>query len=497
MNQELERTEELMAVAGKGNKKKKIIIIAVIVAVLAAGAGIFVGLKIHNDNQIKSQLKTGKALLAEGKYEKAIAAFDKVIEMDDKNPRAYEGKADSYVGMGNYKKSIDPYKKAIKNDTKNEKLYDKVIKTSIENKDKKTAKEVIDMMHENVPETKDKDLDHYLEERKAYKEVLEKVYQENILETDNETKEDLLYVDGDGLEENRFACADVDGDGEDELLLEASQTISANMGTYIMKYKGDGKVDLIGRFLRPTILTNNNVKSDPPRQPLTGATISIVSDYTGKADEQGYLWKTWDVYKYDTNTFDGGEMTKLPEGKDKDGNGTIYGITEHLADGPDADNRIFMDDDEYKKWESKYLDAGEMKIDYKDFTQENIQSLDPFSKKKEMKKKAKPGQQQVAGRVEVTTEQKRGEEVGHPEHFTGSNNKIVILHLDREQQLEVRSVGPGYYKTEAKALKLPESFEKYDGKHINVGLYKDDLDRPGDASGHLAEVHCENAEFLY
>ena len=76
MNEELERTEELLASAGRKNNRKKLVAVIIAAAVFAAGVGVFAGIKIHNSSQLKEYLKTAEVNLEEGRYKEAIASYD-------------------------------------------------------------------------------------------------------------------------------------------------------------------------------------------------------------------------------------------------------------------------------------------------------------------------------------------------------------------------------------------------------------------------------------
>ena len=75
--------------------KKKIIILLAMAAVLVT-AGISVAMSGVLDSY-ERQVQMAYKLLSEGKYEEAILAFDKAIEIDVKRDKAYIGKADVYV----------------------------------------------------------------------------------------------------------------------------------------------------------------------------------------------------------------------------------------------------------------------------------------------------------------------------------------------------------------------------------------------------------------
>jgi tetratricopeptide (TPR) repeat protein len=62
-------------------------------------------------------------LSEQGKYEEAIAAYGKAIELDLKDPAAYNNKANALDGLGRYAEAIDAYDKAIELDPEDAELY--------------------------------------------------------------------------------------------------------------------------------------------------------------------------------------------------------------------------------------------------------------------------------------------------------------------------------------------------------------------------------------
>ena len=144
MDPELERTEELLSLAKKRQKKKKSIIAGIILAVVAMGAGVFAGITIHNENQVSGKLNTAQQYLMEGKYEEAIQAFDKIIALDDSNADAYEGRGDAKKQLGRPKDALKDYEMAIERDKEKKSSYDKAILTAEETGDEEKAEEILE-----------------------------------------------------------------------------------------------------------------------------------------------------------------------------------------------------------------------------------------------------------------------------------------------------------------------------------------------------------------
>lgn len=71
-----------------------------LVAVLLAGCGKSV------EKQVAEQLELGNKYLAEASYEQAIVAFNKVIELDEKNTDGYVGLMEAYLKNGNTDEAV-------------------------------------------------------------------------------------------------------------------------------------------------------------------------------------------------------------------------------------------------------------------------------------------------------------------------------------------------------------------------------------------------------
>lgn len=66
----------------------------------------------HNDNQVdalawQEQYDLGVRYLSDNNYEEAVIAFTAAIEIDPKQPEAYNGAADAYIGLNDYEKASD------------------------------------------------------------------------------------------------------------------------------------------------------------------------------------------------------------------------------------------------------------------------------------------------------------------------------------------------------------------------------------------------------
>lgn len=105
---------------------KKILIIAILTIV--AVTAVFIAVNIANKNyNPEHQLALAYKLLEDGKYEEAIIAFNKVIDIDDKNIEAHIGLSKAYVKLEDYDEAEKVLNKALKIDNKNKDVYEELI----------------------------------------------------------------------------------------------------------------------------------------------------------------------------------------------------------------------------------------------------------------------------------------------------------------------------------------------------------------------------------
>ena len=98
-------------------KKSKIIIISVVSAILLV-VGVFTaialtGQKNNVEKEVGEKLSLGQKFLLDLEYDKAVAEFQAVIDIEPKNVDAYIGLADAYIGMGEEEKAIETLEKGL------------------------------------------------------------------------------------------------------------------------------------------------------------------------------------------------------------------------------------------------------------------------------------------------------------------------------------------------------------------------------------------------
>ena len=88
------------------NKKKLIILISVIITLaILVCVGIF-AMSGNKADRVVEQLDLGEKYLEELEYEKALAAYKEVLQIDPKSVEAYLGMAEVYIAMGDYEEAL-------------------------------------------------------------------------------------------------------------------------------------------------------------------------------------------------------------------------------------------------------------------------------------------------------------------------------------------------------------------------------------------------------
>lgn len=165
--------------------------------------GILVACGKSIEQQAAEQLELGQRYLTEGKYEEAIVAFSKVIELDEKNVEAYLGLGESYEGQAGlfvennqkaiqyYEKAAEFYEKAQELGSDDKSLDSRLISIWLETgqryfieEDEERAVTIL----QKAMETNQEDIDVYLAIGQVYED-----YAKGFLENDREKA--LQYYD--------------------------------------------------------------------------------------------------------------------------------------------------------------------------------------------------------------------------------------------------------------------------------------------------------------
>ena len=98
----------------KKKQKKYILWIAVVVVILAAGiAGILIFHEQKKEKEFQINIRNGQKYLEQMEYKKAEACFQKAIDIDPKEVKAYQGLAETYEGLEDYEKAFEIYEEAF------------------------------------------------------------------------------------------------------------------------------------------------------------------------------------------------------------------------------------------------------------------------------------------------------------------------------------------------------------------------------------------------
>lgn len=208
--------------------------------------------------------------------------------------------------------------------------------------------------------------------RAAYRAALERLVNDRILPGGGEAQ----YVEDYGpMSDNRFAVTDLDGDGEEELLLFFTTSYMAGMCTGVYGFDpetGDLRTELL-EWPGLTFYTNGLVKAD-------------ASHNHGKAGDAFWPCRLY-AYNAETDTYDGTfyldawdrqygdtdyEGNPFPEDVDTEKTGVVFLVYEKEWGGPCET----LSKSAFEAWYSDYLGDGEaMIIPYEDLTAENIAKL--------------------------------------------------------------------------------------------------------------------------
>lgn len=174
-------------------KKKKRLVIGVIMLLALLLVG-FVTVKASQDSKLRKEIEIGNKYLSEGRYEEAILAFEKIIEVDPKNVEARVGLAKAYVGIKQYGKAEKVLTDGIKLTAKKPLLYTTLADVYLE---QNKIDEAIATLDEGYSKTKDRTIKDKLD---SISKELEVIVDTNPLQVKNKTNAKLIRKDSTGAE---------------------------------------------------------------------------------------------------------------------------------------------------------------------------------------------------------------------------------------------------------------------------------------------------------
>lgn len=181
---------------------------------------------------------------------------------------------------------------------------------------------------------------------------------------------------GDEMSQNKFAVADVDFDGEQELIIVYTTASMAGMGEYIYDYDPvSGKLrEEFYEFPLVEYYDNGYIEAE-------------ASHNHGMAPDLDDFWP-YGLYRYEQesdtyvllNLVDAWHRTyaekdymgnPFPDEIDEDGDGIVYYLMSE-----DGETEMYLDKTAYEQWRAQWLDgAKKLEIPYLSMTRENIDSF--------------------------------------------------------------------------------------------------------------------------
>jgi len=172
------------------------------------------------------------------------------------------------------------------------------------------------------------------------------------------------------MEGNHFAYQDVDGDGEEELVLSFSTCSMAEMTLYVCGYDGEGVIQELVEFPAVTFYPGGMAVAEMSHnQGLAGDAMWPYHVYTYDRDTGAYRQSVtvdgWDKVLGETDY--NGEP--FPENVDLDGDGYVYLVS---RDGV----KRYLDGPDYEAWrEAQGLTAEPLEVDYHPVTRDSIRAV--------------------------------------------------------------------------------------------------------------------------
>ena len=201
----------------------------------------------------------------------------------------------------------------------------------------------------------------------AYRRVLENIYEHQTFPGGR----DFGY-DGSDITLNKFAIVDIDGDGNEELLVVYTTTYMAGMAQLIYDYddKSDSVREELIEFPSVTFYENGVIVAEwSHNQGLAGDNFWPYTLYQYHPETDAYVQIAM-VDAWDKSFAEVGYQGKaFPDAVDKNGDGLVYYIlpgTEYQPDTP-------IDLEEYENWRASILgNAQKVAVSYQKLTEENI-----------------------------------------------------------------------------------------------------------------------------
>ena len=168
-------------------KKRKIIYITIAAAIVIIAALAIIFMPKTAPQTVTEMLSTAQKYLVEMDYERAIAEFNKVIELDPMNADAYLGLAEAYEKSGDIDKAVETLEKGFEL-TGDERLQARLALLNGENTDNAEVSETETSITETTAETEDSE-EFIIIKDKKYSTKLTTLYLYDESLTDDDLKE--------------------------------------------------------------------------------------------------------------------------------------------------------------------------------------------------------------------------------------------------------------------------------------------------------------------
>lgn len=187
----------------------------------------------------------------------------------------------------------------------------------------------------------------------------------------------LDYIDAQSAADNQFALCDVDGDGEEELLLYWTQAAMAGQRLEVFGFGGDGVYSQLTAFPQTTFYDNGVAREDWSHdQGLSGADFWPYFLHVWQEEDDCYRAAGAAVA---WSRESGGTQREFPAEADGDGDGTVYFLLpadESWRYEEQVPAYEPLDGPEYEAWREGYLaGAREISIPLQALSEENIAAL--------------------------------------------------------------------------------------------------------------------------
>jgi hypothetical protein len=187
------------------------------------------------------------------------------------------------------------------------------------------------------------------------------------------------------MQDNQFAIADVDGDGQEELIVCFMASSADEFRTSIYRYDESTGVcveelqtaprENPGKYPGMTFYDNGVISvylsTNPGREVCETIWPYSIYQWNGKSKSYDYVGTLYGLDKQ--LAVKAGE--EYPTAADTDGYGTVYYLVDDSATGQNADSKT-MSRSKYESWYEKMFGGAAAKdITYLDMTDENIKSI--------------------------------------------------------------------------------------------------------------------------